>query len=707
MKTSIKKTRQEIGEDLILVRRGIVSTAEFTGGQESPESVGTLLANMAELGYAPSIELLREMRKQGTEQLSAWWARIEPILKEITGASRKMDRFVVYKNFPAEVLEMSAAQYWISQIFMYLGAPNEWFAEDEQERPKMNEKLTLKTLRPARGMDMAAAFEGLLGVGARWVPEQEEEVRFLLGKFKFDLSQVKFKENLGIVGALLAESGVTPECKSATDALRMAVAISGGDPSLKSNKGFKMRFKRPVRRMLLSMLEQSTNIVEDAARRPGMWKDFLSKLHPGEFAWASKTSAAYDMLYNDKAKTWYSAVEIALKSADPKGLELLSQRPGDFARRLRHACQVYGDKAVTAFSKCAAGLSVLQLAKLAKHAVSSVDAVTSAYAPKGDWSKMKTIDPRRFSSDHALAIQELCSNLISTKIKSVPGFEDGVVLFADADRIKVQTNGADLSPVGRGTKYPMPEDTGFIRTSSYWKIKSGSYVWFDNGWNFFDENWVSKGACAWNAYSFGNGAAVFSGDPTNTKEMQGRACQMIDLYPQKMRDAGVRYGVWSILAYSGIRFSQAEDVFAALQVGRDPEKGKLFEPSRAMVTFPLTGDYLTKFICYIDFETMEVCYMDFSFNGRVSSATSNSGMLSRIMPAARERLENSVSVHDIFEPVAVPVRDVIPASLPIITGDDSNVPVEENGDRLVYAAKRTSQGAVYRDIDINQILNAK
>jgi NAD-dependent dihydropyrimidine dehydrogenase PreA subunit len=317
---------------------------------------------------------------------------------------------------------------------------------------------------------------------------------------------------------------------------------------------------------------------------------------------------------------------------------------------------------------------------------------------------MKTIDPRRFSEAHAEKIYSMCRQEVARRIKSLDGFEYGVVLGADTDLHKIQTNGADLSPIGRGTRYAMPEDTGFVRSASYWKIKSNGYVWFDNGWNFFDDNWTPMGTCAWNAYKFKD-AAVFSGDPTNTKEMQGRACQMIDLYPDKMRNAGVRYAVWSVLAYSGVKFSQAEDVFASLQVGKDPEKGKLFEPSRAMITFPLAGDYLTKFVCYIDFKTMEVCYMDFSFNGSVRSAGSNSSMLQRIMPAAKERLDNSVSVHDVFECVAAPVRDVMPSAIPIVCSNDSMVPAGE--DRIVWAGRKTSQDAVYRDMDLNQILNLK
>ena len=75
------------------------------------------------------------------------------------------------------------------------------------------------------------------------------------------------------------------------------------------------------------------------------------------------------------------------------------------------------------------------------------------------------------------------------------------------------------------------------------------------------------GALCWN--SVRRPGAVFSGDPTNTKDAQGRACQLIDLDLAELRASGVRYAVWNVLAYSKVPFSQAGEVCAALQWGAD------------------------------------------------------------------------------------------------------------------------------------------
>ena len=65
-------------------------------------------------------------------------------LVKITGDDKKMADFVVYKNFPQEVLQMSEAEYWFKQILMYWGFPNQYFTESEKERPKLEDKINFR-----------------------------------------------------------------------------------------------------------------------------------------------------------------------------------------------------------------------------------------------------------------------------------------------------------------------------------------------------------------------------------------------------------------------------------------------------------------------------------------------------------------------------------------------------------------------------------
>ena len=110
---------------------------------------------------------------------------------------------------------------------------------------------------------------------------------------------------------------------------------------------------------------------------------------------------------------------------------------------------------------------------------------------------------------------------------------------------------------------------------------------------------------------------------------------MIDIYPQK-RPANVRYGVWNILAYSNIAFSESTEVLGTLQWGEEPEVGKLYEPSRAQLVFNLKNNAKTSYLAIIDFKENKLIYLDLGMRGSVSSATSNSAVLQANMPAVME-----------------------------------------------------------------------
>lgn len=118
-----------------------------------------------------------------------------------------------------------------------------------------------------------------------------------------------------------------------TDALRVIVAQSGGDVTLK-RKGEKLGpFSRAERREILDMLEAIELSPSEMKTRENRWLRVGEVLHPGERAGrCPKTFAAFQRLRNEKIRTWASAVENAAM-LDEK-LDLLTQRPGEFARRL-------------------------------------------------------------------------------------------------------------------------------------------------------------------------------------------------------------------------------------------------------------------------------------------------------------------------------------------------------------------------------------
>jgi hypothetical protein len=388
-------------------------------------------------------------------------------------------------------------------------------------------------------------------------------------------------------------------------------------------------------------------------------------------------SAAYDDLYNGKTKTFGAMV-------DPQNptvavLDAVVTRPGEFLRRFHHLYDLFGGEAVDRFIPLVDKLSNKQLAGFRGYLNTINDRMHMIYAPKSNWAraqvdykKKKRIDPQDI-----LRLDSAIGAVLRERISAA--YPEGLKIDPMVEAVKLQTNDQKLAEYGRGTQFDIPKDAKFVRSASYWAVESDDVTWYDNGWNFFDTNWKSLGTCAWNAQQFHSGpsvsrwgevttvdhnyAAVYSGDPVNSRDLKGRACQMADLYLDRLAAMGVRFAVWNVLCYSKKKFSEAEEVLATLQWGENAESGNTYEPARAQMVFPLKSETLSSYVAYLDIEKRKLVYMDVAFPARVSDAASNSEKLEKLMPAYVEYLEALPSVLDL-------VRDAPEGSTPVLYDDE-------------------------------------
>lgn len=608
----------------------------------SRAEIATIMMNVSYYGYALSLKLYQDLTKLSSDHLIEWWREIESNLSSITGDDRKIAEFVVYKNFPAEVLEKSDAEYWIPQIMMYWGFPSEMFTQHVEPREKMTEKRNEIVLKRLERGTLAEIMISHLLSPARWKDQDFEEVVCLAQNVHFPMEKISFKENLVRLAVFFMETGRKMRISSATDVLRLGAGLSNGDVSLREKVKF-ISFKKPVRRWLLSLLEECSNLAEDVAARPELWKRFLYQLHPGDYRRSvPKTCEVMDRLYHDRLTTYASQVEQMLLSRDGKVLDLLSSRPGEFRRRLVHLLGLFGAPVVESFTRKSVldRLTVAQMVGLRTFLGTVNSRSHRVFPPKGNWNRLKISGPRQVDQQYVDQLISKLGDAIKERLPKVKKLDPLTKM------VKLPNNGE----VGytRGTVFLIPDEIQFIRTASYWRAKGSSVTWYDNGWNFFDSNWKSKGSICWNRPKFNQGSAVFSGDPVSTKDVLGRATQLIDLYPDKLVRDGVRYAVWNILCFSHQSFSEAEEVFAALQWGEDAQKGGLFDPSRNQLAFPLTGKQMTKFICVIDLFERKLIYIDANLKGSLSSAADNQVVLETQMPAFMEYLDSLPSIHDLF-----------------------------------------------------------
>lgn len=644
---------------LLLLKNGYIP-ANNTGGEPcSKESLVTVLVNFMYYGYVPSKDLKESLEKYSEENLINFWEKIESVFKEHSFMNRNMTNYMVYKNFPSEVLNMSQAEYWLKQIFIYLGADYDLVREEESERPVLQDAKNLKVLSLEKEDTLGNIYKKLVIKSSKWNDGDSEDYLYLFNLLKPNLINVSdfgFKMNAIFAAKIAYENGVELNIKDATDVLRLAAALSEGDASLKTKTKFK-NFTRKERKVILGLLENSKNLENDMGLRKEVWKKFMFKLHAGDFSF-KRVKEAMNLLYNNEIKTKDSVIEKKMTDKDASVFNLLISNHGLFVRRFHKLYEIYGEIAIDNFKKVIKDLNTLQILKFKKYIETINERKTLIIAPKGNWTK--ALIQKRDEDFNKVKINEkdlevLLTSLneeLSSRLKN--HFKNGINLDENLKNVKLEVNDQSLAlGYGRGTKFDIPKDVKFIRTASYWEVGEDKTIWFDNGFNFFNSNWNGLGAICWNSEFSG---AAFSGDPMSGSNEKGRACQVIDLDIEKLIKNKVRYCVWNILSYNNVSFNSVNEILGTLQFAEDNLSGAVYEPSRAQINFQLKGENKTKYVACIDLQERKVIYLDCNLNGTTQSAAGNIRNLEEKLPAFFEYMETLPSVFDLFE--NAPVGDV-------------------------------------------------
>jgi hypothetical protein len=252
-----------------------------------------------------------------------------------------------------------------------------------------------------------ARFERLVGRTTPLAPDDRAEIEVVIDELGPRTVQwlpphIPVKETMAIVLARLwmvapdrraMVNATRGHLAAATDVLRVAVVLLGGNPGLVEP----MRLGsvgRGMRRAVLEALEQLPDqlprqlaghlagrehssvaqVIEDAWRHRGLWKRVGERLHPYEYArrlpvatlvFAAVRQTRLDAatfgdavreeargvatvrIADDRARVtpWASLVEDHLRSGDARGAaERLAQRPGELLRRVDHLVRVAQDR---------------------------------------------------------------------------------------------------------------------------------------------------------------------------------------------------------------------------------------------------------------------------------------------------------------------------------------------------------------------------
>lgn len=657
-------------QSIILSKLSKISCDNLVAGNCRKSIVATILKNLNSLGYQCSKDLFQKLNSSSEESLIKWSENTLNEIKNLVGV-RKFNP--MYPNFPKQVLEASDSELYLNAVMNYLGFALSDLMNDPtfqilpqyevEKRAKIHytelNKLKILDISNTKN-DLNLIFKRLVTSNGSLSEDDKNIIKFCLslnnsgfeplsGNFIEIPDEIPQKETLALV---LANSKNKEDLikllKTATDVLRAATALCGGDVSLATKCKFK-NISRGNRRLFLNCLNRIPNNVEDMARYPQHWIKLGEALHPGEYSKQYPEAAkAFHLLRNGKAKTFNSQVESYISKNDFEGaVKLLSKRPGDFARRLDNILRKAPNALSIAekFIQKSKTISTPVLLQLWKHFSVRNSLEKRAIFPKGSIAKIQVVDKVENLNQNVCdylhtEIRKILVNRFSTlptlgKVNIDERLKEILVPFSQRSASKTIRN------VSRGSKFNFDiKNKTIIRFFVYWKQQDNQRTDIDLSASIFDENWAKITDVAF--YNLKSKNIVHSGDITSAPD---GACEFIDYdLNTEFNGKKPRYLVMTINSYTMIPFQDLPECFAGWMIRNKPQSGEIFDARTVQEKVDITGSSIGNIPMIIDLKDNKIIWTDISTSS--NSAYANESYLEKIGPAFSDM--KKATLYDLF-----------------------------------------------------------
>ncbi|MDI3537452.1 MAG: hypothetical protein PWP16_819 [Eubacteriaceae bacterium] len=422
------------------------------------------------------------------------------VLKQVDSLSGNNRSYLpFYKNFPHEVLDLTEAELYWNAILHYLSGGQIYPQLAERSAANGDNKQSYEKLLSSAGtltvleiLDSKVAediAENLAYSTVGISPSDLADLQVIMEKTSvvLDYNRVSCKETAAFLSGILLNNkqdfaSVQILNKTIRDIIRTAASLSGADVSLSKKPHFKS-FKRSVRRQFLGLIEKQKFVAEDWKSNHTMLIRLGERLHPAEYTKQFPQTAAHFKLIREtnKIRTFNTDIERLLQQGYHwEAAEKLSQRPGDFARRLNQLLKnAFPDEQqaiLGEFAKVAHKVplnTLLQLRQFFNKAHEEKE--SRVFFIKGTTTKtfMKEEHNQGLPKITALEAVKICEDALTEKFKSQKRFNkvyidpvmgDFLVPFGQRSQNK------SSRPVSRGSRFKIPiGQKNTIRLFVWWK----------------------------------------------------------------------------------------------------------------------------------------------------------------------------------------------------------------------------------------------
>lgn len=441
---------------------------------------------------------------------------------------------------------------------------------------------------------------------------------------RIDAGRVVFKETRTYLMQLLWTEGrfntLAAYCDTPTDLLRLFAALTETDISLSDPVKYP-KMNRQQRRFVLEQLEQCTSLAEDLNRFRDLWLRIGKGLHPGAHAQRyPRTAAAFDRLRNGVIRGYGSKVERAIADRNIFVLiDLLQQRPGEFARRLHHVLELAGDNTapvLAAFETVVGRVQLKNLLVMARY-FTTIDSqpVRAVVNKRG---RMRVFDNRqhRVRGEVMAQIVTLLKAAIQHKITSEKPSWQGQKAWIDpalrSYTVPLQQRKASdgLLTIGRGSRLPLTAGK-VLRLFVWWHDLPGRETDLDLSVIKYDDDMYYTGHVSYT--NLADAGIVHSGDLQSAPH---GAAEFVDLDLDFVRQQdNCRYIASQIHRYCGDRFNKIECIAGWMLRDKVDSDYKSFDIKTVQQKFVLSSACSYAIPILIDLYEETIIFTDIYVNG--------------------------------------------------------------------------------------------
>lgn len=632
----------------------------------TPE-VLSVQAEVMRYGYMFDADCFRSMIAMSPEELKGYSRDISEYLAETYGDGAFISLF---GDFPSKALSMSEMDFFFNQILHYMtnGAYAPHMYEVNEEDAELTRQHFEGLTRDSYKMIKLGTEQAMCDICKRMCSAQQsltsydkEVVTYFCKYYEFlgvnytDIlpEEIPFKETLCLVANIIPAY----KLKTATDVLRLAVYMSGGDislastpkartygwsnvePETKSDK-FK-KFTRQERRLILSKLEDvlfeannAENVYADMKKYINKWIRLGEVIHPGEYKKQYPHSAEAFYMMRDCAKFVYTFASRVEKARSSKNFDelisLMMSRPGEFARNLDWILRKNEDKRsfiLDAFKKSVDKISTKVLYEIIEYYANrnNPDLESERYVfIKSARKPIRLKDLPKISDTTVLTLLEILDAELNNRFATKTSLA-GKKYFIDSNikNILLPKNMRSMNVApgqqARGTKIPLDIKTGMLRLYCRWMDPKGQYD-LDLSCTGLTEDFKPVFTMSWNTLSHilkskntNKTVAVFSGD---VRHRVGNSAEYIDVDIDGMKEMGVRYLVADVRDFDGGGF-MAKDAWGGVMERETFGKGgeTTWAPDTITNGFKITSCCTNLIMSFIDIEEMVMHVVDEDADG--------------------------------------------------------------------------------------------